>query len=140
MSEMARLPEKIINENGCWIPRKKPETSGYVRCGWMDKNRGRNLHRVVWEAINGPIPNGLTIDHLCRVRNCINPGHLEVVTMRENILRGTGPTAINAKRTHCTHGHPLSGDNLYSYRGNRNCRECARRRSRERHDGKKVGQ
>lgn len=56
---------------------------------------------------------GQHVDHLCRNPACVNPSHLEIVTGRENTLRGVGPTAINARKTHCIRGHELSGDNLY---------------------------
>ncbi len=64
----------------------------------------------------GQIPSGLTLDHLCRVRNCVNPAHLEPVTHRENTLRGDGVTAINARKTSCHRGHPFAGENLYVLR------------------------
>lgn len=82
-------------------------------------------HRKAWEAVNGPIPPGLTIDHLCRVRLCVNPEHMEVVTTAENTRRA------NAAKTHCKQGHPLSGDNLATTvkadgRERRVCIECRR--------------
>ena len=96
-------------------------------------------HRVSYEALVGPIPKDLCIDHLCRVRNCVNPAHLEPVTVRENILRGNGPTAVNARKAFCKRGHPLFGENLYRKVRNgwpaRECRACKRflgRRWRER--------
>ena len=84
-----------------------------------------SAHRIIYELMIGPIPDGLTIDHLCRVRNCVNVDHLEVVTNKENVLRGEGRTAINARKTICKRGHSLSGDNLYiNSSGYRNCRQC----------------
>lgn len=83
------------------------------------------LHRKVWEEAHGPIPDGLTIDHLCRQKTCINPDHMEVVTRAENVRRAL------ATITHCKSGHALSGDNLRLYtRANgltfRVCRACRR--------------
>lgn len=85
-------------------------------------------HRYAYELAIGPIPSGLTIDHLCRTPSCVNPAHLEPVTHRENVLRGVGPTAQQARKTHCLPGgHPLSGDNLYLRpNGKRECRTCRR--------------
>lgn len=79
------------------------------------------------ELHKGPIPEGLVIDHLCRNRGCVNPDHLEAVTQRENILRGEGLAAANARKTHCPKGHPYSGENLYVVpsSGRRQCRICA---------------
>jgi hypothetical protein len=75
----------------------------------------------------------LQIDHLCRVRHCVNPAHMEPVTPRENILRSpVALAAINARKTHCPQGHPLSGANLYrTPQGFRACRECRRKSDRE---------
>ena len=91
-------------------------------------------HRVAYEYARGEIPEGLVIDHLCRDRACCNPDHMEVVTNRENSLRGDTHAARNAAKTHCLKGHPLSGANLYvNPKGGRRwryCRSCARARDR----------
>jgi hypothetical protein len=82
-------------------------------------------HRFSYELCNDKIPKGLTIDHLCRVTFCVNPNHLEAVTMRTNTLRGISPVASNAKKTHCKKGHTLEGDNLFITRkGGRVCKTC----------------
>lgn len=88
-------------------------------------------HRFSYESFIGPIPDGLQIDHLCRVRHCVNPNHLEPVTARENTFRSAkSASVINDAKTHCPQGHPLSGPNLgfkKSKRGKpaRYCRTCA---------------
>lgn len=95
-------------------------------------------HRVAYETFVGPIPTDLELDHLCRVRRCVNPEHLEPVTHQENIRRATGPIAANAAKTHCDHGHPFSTENTrIRPDGARVCLSCARasdaaRRQRER--------
>jgi hypothetical protein len=83
-----------------------------------------------------PVPKGLTIDHLCRNRACVNPAHMEVVTNRVNIMRGDTPAARNAARTHCAHGHPFDESNTYHRAGKkgqagRDCRACIRQRVRD---------
>jgi hypothetical protein len=112
-----------------WTGAKIPDGYGIRR------HQGRNqlAHRVAYMQEVGPIPEGLEMDHLCRNRLCINTAHLEPVTHRENVLRGIGPTAVNATKTHCPQGHPYAGDNLvFKPDGGRHCLICRRRNSRER--------
>jgi hypothetical protein len=89
------------------------------------------VHRVVYEAMVGPIPTGLQLDHLCRTRACVNHFHLEPVTRRENILRGDSPSAVHARKTHCVRGHEFNEENT-SIRsdGSRSCRKCGAYRKR----------
>ena len=89
-----------------------------------------NVHRAVWEELVGPIPEGMTLDHLCRNRPCWWPDHLEVVTRRVNTLRGEGLAAQNARKNACPEGHPFTKENTYLLNGSRHCRECGRRRTR----------
>jgi hypothetical protein len=78
-----------VDESGCWIFTGALSTSGYGRVGRGARAEGlAQTHRVTYEHLVGPIPEGLDIDHLCRVRACCNPAHLEPVTRRENCLRG----------------------------------------------------
>lgn len=87
----------------CWIWPGVPNSDGYAQMRIGGKKK--KLHRVMYELFVGKIPKGITIDHLCRNRLCINPDHLEAVTLKTNILRGVGPTAINAKKSCCPRGH-----------------------------------
>lgn len=90
-------------------------------------------HRVFYEHHVGPIPLGLTIDHLCKVTRCVNPDHLEPVTQRVNTLRGDGPSAVNARKTHCPHGHEYTPDNTYVRKaGGRICKTCSQQRYAQR--------
>ena len=93
---------------------------------WFDGKR-RMAHRVVCQIINGQIDAGMTLDHLCRVKQCVNPTHLEPVDIRTNILRGIGMAARNIVKTHCANGHEFNLDNTYiTTKGNRACRICGR--------------
>ena len=119
---------KVEDAGLCW------HWTGHIGDGGYGTFRGPGrrtvkAHRFAYESLVGPIPDGLFLDHLCRVRHCVNPEHLEPVTGRVNTLRGEGITAAQARRTHCHRGHPLSGDNLWIVRGRRCCRECDHIRS-----------
>lgn len=122
-----RFQAKFCPEpSGCWVWSGAKDRWGY---GQFGSNRRVVLaHRWSYEYFVGPIEKGLTLDHLCRNRGCVNPAHLQVVTMRENILRGECPPANHARKTHCKYGHPLSGKNLAVWsNGVRVCRTCRRR-------------
>ena len=115
---------------GCWLWTAAANGRGYGTF-WSE---GKNVlsHRYAYERWVGPIPDGLQIDHLCRVRNCVNPGHLEPVTSRENTLRGETVGAANASRTHCPQGHEYDEKNTYVWRSERYCRTCGNARHRAR--------
>lgn len=118
------IPDYAPELGPCWI--WTANTSGGTGYGnfWLGRSYGK-AHRFSYELMKGAIPDGLDLDHLCRVRACVNPAHLEAVTRQENIKRS--PIAIatrNAAKTHCPKGHPYAGDNLYIARGRRTCRAC----------------
>lgn len=120
---MARFISKFTPGDGCWEWRGTVTTAGYGSfCvdGWPYL-----AHRLSYERFVGPIANGLHLDHLCRNTICINPKHLEPVTARVNTLRGVGPSARNAVKTHCKDGHEFNEENTYvCKRGKRYCRPC----------------
>lgn len=112
-------------------------TNGYgcVKVGSLTDGTRRTarVHVVVWEHANGPVPEGLELDHLCRQRDCHEPTHLEPVTTRENVLRGLSPTAVNARKTCCPQNHLYDDANTYTdAKGCRHCRACGRARRRAR--------
>lgn len=118
--------------DGCWLWTSTLQPNGYGRIGEGGKyGRGVLSHRASYEQFIGPIPAAMTIDHLCRNRRCVNPAHLEVVTLRENVLRGDTFAARKAQQTHCINGHEFSDENTYFRpNGTRACRECRRLRDR----------
>jgi hypothetical protein len=116
------MSEYAVNANGCWVWLGKITGRGY---GAIPVGKTNHVaHRVFYERANGVIPDGLVLDHLCRNIRCVNPDHLEPVTSKENTLRGIGPTAINAMKTHCPKGHLYSDGNLRLRRDRRYCMAC----------------
>jgi hypothetical protein len=115
--------------NGCWPWLAASDKDGYGFMWGDERHRKVRAHRVVYELLVGPLTVGLQIDHLCRNRRCVNPAHLELVTARENTLRGDGPTARLAKRLVCSGcGRPY--DEMRTD-GSRRCSACNRRYQRE---------
>lgn len=127
-------------DSGCW------EWTGYLEKGYgvthyyengAEKHKYMGAHRAMYLELRGPIPHGLYIDHLCRNPACVNPMHLEPVTMVENFRRSPLTLmVINSKKTHCPAGHKYSQENLCSYflrRGARRCKICDNARRRKLH-------
>lgn len=110
--------------DACWWWTGDKTSDGYGRI-WKD-GKTRYVHRVLYEHFRGEIPPNVQIDHLCRNRACGNPSHMELVTSRENTLRGEGPTSQNAQKTHCVNGHEYTPENTRYYKGGRYCRTCQR--------------
>jgi hypothetical protein len=133
-----RLAEGVEPEptSGCWIWCRQRMNKGYgiVTIPYQGQ---RLAHRASYEFFRGPIPNDKELDHLCRVRACINPNHLEVVDRRTNQLRGFGPGGINARKTHCPRGHAYDATKkLRDGRIGRECLTCRRASLRERYRAK----
>lgn len=124
------LPErfwvKVDKSGDCWLWTGATNQSGYGRIGWEGKVA--YAHRLVYMDEYGDIPKGLEIDHLCRVRGCVRVGHMELVTRRENLLRGNTVASRNASKKLCKYGHRFSGVNS---EGKRVCNTCNARRQRE---------
>lgn len=131
-----RFNANRTNEGGCWIYNCAPSPKGYRRFR-DDTGRTVFVHRFAYELLRGPIPAGLTIDHLCRNTACCNPEHLEPVEGPENTKRGTAGQWLSAK-THCPQGHEYTSENTYVWSGRRHCRECRRIGGRQ-YDKKRRG-
>lgn len=124
-----------VNKNGpvsthrpdlgpCWIWTGALTDKGYARI--RHNKKLIRVHILLYERFIGAVPGGLELDHLCRVKNCVRPEHMEAVTHQVNVARAY------AVKTHCPAGHPLSGENLLPREdGYRECLECHRRRGRE---------
>jgi hypothetical protein len=127
---------EVDTETGCWNWTAGKNSWGYGTF-WLN-GRNERAHRFSYEALIGTIPGGLHIDHLCRNRKCVNPAHMEPVTLQENTRRGESGWKQAAK-SHCPKGHPYAGSNLYLHvqpsgprRHCRTCRNEAREASRKR--------
>lgn len=139
-----------VQENGCWLYPRRPQTSGHVQIACEGKvGQG---HRVIYERLKGPVPPGLELDHLCRNRPCVNPDHVEPVTHQENMRRGhpgrprkekppQPPKTPRIPSTHCRRGHALQGNNLciYGKQRARVCRICTSIRGQRLRDARKEG-
>lgn len=112
--------------SGCWLWTGKVNEKGYGKYT-LNFQRPRMgcksylAHRLVYERIVGTIPVGLELDHLCRIRCCVNPDHLEPVLHRVNVMRGEGVCAKHARQTTCKNGHPLVQGKLQRF-----CATCMR--------------
>jgi hypothetical protein len=124
------LSSRIVEApDGCWLWTGYSDAKGYGRLNF--NGRPQKAHRAVYEALVGPIPDGLQLDHLCRVRGCVNPAHLEPVTLAENVRRGL-VGSINRQKTHCPRGHEYTVETTYtSSAGKRHCKVCANRDERK---------
>ena len=119
--------KRVFKTNNCW------EWTGYInpKTGYGEGSPSHSgkwfAHRLSYILFVGDIPKGMTIDHICRNRKCVNPNHLRVLSYKENVLCGIGITANNAHKEYCPSGHPYLGDNLYvKPDGARVCRICKR--------------
>ena len=114
---------------GCWRWNGHCSPEGYGTMWYRGKPT--LAHRISYWHHSGAIGNGLELDHLCRVRDCVNPKHLEAVTRRDNQRRGYSITGRNARKQHCLKGHPFDNTNTGpSSRGGRRCRTCTRESQR----------
>lgn len=136
IAEMKKYePPITVDLNDCWLYAKSITNTGYGVI--FGEGKTHAAHRVMYTNMVGEIPKGLEIDHLCRVRRCINPAHLEAVTTAENVRRGAGVGVINALKTHCIRGHALSGYNCMTvalppkYKPERRCRTCQNKTANE---------
>jgi hypothetical protein len=131
-SPIPYLVENRGYKTPCWTWQRSRMTGGYGTLAVA----GRDFlaHRWYYEQRYGPIPDGLVIDHLCRNRACVNPDHMEPVTLNENIRRGHSPSAVAHRTNVCQRGHPLEGRNLITLQdGRRRCRACANEGQRRSH-------
>lgn len=125
VESMERFWQKVEKTERCWLWRGAVDNNGYGRF----RLNGKTVyaHRLAYKLSVHSIETDMTLDHLCRNRQCVNPDHLEQVTNKENILRGQAPSAKAARRTTCLNGHVYDDANTYWRKnGQRVCRVCHR--------------
>lgn len=145
MKILEQIKQKILSKilidpnTECWLWQGYADRDGYAR---IEVIGGKNkfVHRLSYEAFTGSIPEGMSIDHICKNRGCCNPKHLQQLSIKENILRGDGASSKNNKKTHCNEGHEFSAENTYiNNRSARVCKTCAKISANKNLDKKKSG-
>jgi hypothetical protein len=119
-----RFWAKVEKTPSCWIwhGSRQPRNYGTFKVGGF----AVLAHKFIWEMMFGPVPEGLELDHKCRVHSCVNPSHLEPVPHKVNVYRGVSFIPLQAIQTHCKRGHLLAGENLKKTKKGRTCLTCIR--------------
>jgi len=133
---LERFYDYIEKTNSCWNWTGPDRPNGYGRFCVLYKTY--SAHRFSYLLFKGQIPEGLSIDHLCRNRKCVNPDHLELVTTKENLFRSDETRAsINKNKQQCLRGHPYDSQNTYIHNNKRYCKICVRENVRKYQNKKK---
>jgi len=128
MNSKDRFLNKVDKkENGCWMWTSSGSPNGYGKFHFNGKYQW--AHRVSYMLFKGEIPEGMTIDHICMNKRCVNPDHLRVMTLAENILISNGITAQHKRKTHCPKGHEYTPENTILKKQSNSigrwCRQCS---------------
>lgn len=134
---MARFWPKVVPTGFCWNWIAGSTHDGYGRIEIAGKKK--LAHRLAYEYLVGPIPEGLVIDHLCRNRACVNPDHLEPVTVKVNTHRAMSPNLRAFRSGICKRGHRLDEGRIHPVTGYRSCRVCVLERPAPSQNGLKSG-
>jgi hypothetical protein len=123
---LANLIRFSLIDDGCWEWAGDFYPNGYGRCHTGGAGKAQGAHRVAFEVFNGPIPEGLVVNHLCENKGCVRPDHLVATTPRANTMYSDTPARRNLNKTHCARGHAFAETAFYSGTTSRRCRTCHR--------------
>lgn len=123
----------VVEPLGCMIWQGAKFPNGYARFVYAKTNENPGAHRWAYVRFRGPIPTGFVLDHLCRVKECVNPWHLEIVTPKENVRRG-----LWGEMTHCPKGHEFTPENTGCQKNGRYCKQCVRDRLQRYREERKL--
>ena len=130
VDQVGPVPRSRPDLGPCWLWQRSKTAPGYAQA--RIEGTVQLVHRWLYEQMVSTIPAALTLDHLCRVRHCVNPAHLEPVSRGENVLRGESPAAQANRQTRCSKGHLLTPGNLVNTsRRQRRCLICSRQQNQE---------
>jgi hypothetical protein len=137
--KIGSIPAHAPHLGRCWTWTSALDFGGYPIL-WIGDGKSVRAHRFAYELLVRPIPSGLTIDHLCRNRRCVNPAHMDPCTAGENAKRSPlAPYNARAASTHCKRGHEFNEKNTMIHHGRRECRAChAMHERRRRRDAKEA--
>lgn len=120
----AKFWKYVEKTEKCWEWKSCKNKAGYGKLG-AGKNNSLYAHRFSYELHKGVLEKDKHIHHICGNTSCVNPEHLEQLSSKQHTLKGNSFCGIEARQTHCKHGHEFTLDNIWTYNGHRKCKKCS---------------
>jgi hypothetical protein len=133
---VTRFNDKVEKTSSCWVWKNAKDKDGYGI--FWDQTKIIKAHRFSYQLFKDKIPQGLQINHLCKNTSCVNPNHLEVVSCRENLMKGDTIAKQNAEKTHCKRGHEFNNKNTRFFKNERYCLPCHQELQRQYYISRKL--